>query len=189
MLSGVARAKGRFGKTVVAQMLKGSGSEKMDKFGLNKLTTFGILPDFTQPELTQIIDSLSGSGHVECSDVDRFRPVVNLTETGWDWLKTRPYRPIPVTLPEYLVTKIQNGGLERAKRIEPPVVDSGEPAEEDGSDPAIENDPLFERIKTLRLQWNGRGRQRRFRPVASSRIERSSRLFRQNRVRRTNWPR
>ncbi len=33
-LSGVARAKGRFGKTVVAQMLTGSGSEKMTRTGL-----------------------------------------------------------------------------------------------------------------------------------------------------------
>src|SRR5262249_26285494 len=54
-LSGVARAKGRFGKTTVAQMLKGSGSEKMDRWGLKKLSTYGILADFTQPELTQLL--------------------------------------------------------------------------------------------------------------------------------------
>ncbi len=35
-LSGVARAKGRFGKTTVAMMLTGSSSEKMDRSGLRR---------------------------------------------------------------------------------------------------------------------------------------------------------
>ena len=47
-LSGVARAKGRFGKTIVAQMLTGSASEKMDRSGLKRLSTYGILTTFRQ---------------------------------------------------------------------------------------------------------------------------------------------
>ena len=43
ILSGVARAKGRFGKTAVAQMLAGSDSEKMARSGLQQLSTFGVL--------------------------------------------------------------------------------------------------------------------------------------------------
>ena len=152
VLSGVARAKGRFGKTVVAQMLKGSGSEKMDRWGLKKLSTYGILPDFTQPELTQIIDALAGSGYIECPEVDRFRPVVHLTESGWDWLKTRPGRPIPLAVPEGLAAKVRNGGLERiaaraaASPVEPP------PGPGETASP-VEADPLFQRLRALRSEW------------------------------------
>jgi ATP-dependent DNA helicase RecQ len=62
VLSGVARAKGRFGKTTVAQMLAGSGAEKMDRWGLKRLSTYGILKMFRQPELVQILDALEGAG-------------------------------------------------------------------------------------------------------------------------------
>ncbi len=58
VLSGVARAKRRFGKTVIAQMLTGSGSEKMDRWGLKRLSTYGILGEFRQPEVVQILDAL-----------------------------------------------------------------------------------------------------------------------------------
>jgi superfamily II DNA helicase RecQ len=56
-LSGVARAKGRFGKNVVAQMLKGSASEKMERWRLRELSTFGILAHFSQVELTRLLDA------------------------------------------------------------------------------------------------------------------------------------
>jgi len=89
ILSGVARAKGRFGKIAVAQMLTGSDSERMSRWKLDELGTYGILRDcgFTQKEVTEIIDALSRAGFVETQDVDRFKPVVTLTEAGWRWLK------------------------------------------------------------------------------------------------------
>jgi ATP-dependent DNA helicase RecQ len=154
VLSGVARAKGRFGKTMVAQMLKGSGSGKMDRWGLRSLSTFGILPGFSQPELTQILDALAGSGLVEYPEVDRFRPVVNLTEAGWDWLKTRPHQPIALALPDDLADKLRNGGLERVAprpaaasapiETTPDAVETRSP---------LEGDPLYQRLRALRLDW------------------------------------
>ncbi len=123
VLSGVARAKGRFGKTVVAQMLKGSGAEKMDRWGLTKLSTFGILSHFSQPELTQILDALAGAGMLEYVEVDRFRPVVNLTDAGWDWLKTRPDRPILLAIPAEIAAKICGSPGETPRRAESAVED------------------------------------------------------------------
>ena len=89
ILSGVARAKGRFGKIAVAQMLTGSDSERMAKWRLDQLSTFGILRNsgFTQKEVTDIIDALAKADLVEAQDVDRFKPVIALTEAGWQWLK------------------------------------------------------------------------------------------------------
>ena len=45
VLSGVARTQARFpcGKTLIAQMLCGSGNAKMSKLRLDKLSTFGLL--------------------------------------------------------------------------------------------------------------------------------------------------
>ena len=147
VLSGVARAKGRFGKTLVAQMLKGSGSEKMDRWGLKKLSTFGILPTFSQPELTQILDALAGTGHIECPEVDRFRPIVNLTEAGWDWLKNRPNRPIPLAISDDLSAKVRNGGLDRIATKPAETPHATEPPS------SMEGDPLYQHLRALRSEW------------------------------------
>jgi cell division protease FtsH len=45
VLSGVARAQGRFGKVIVAQMLCGSKATKVVRFRLDQLSTFGLLGD------------------------------------------------------------------------------------------------------------------------------------------------
>ena len=113
VLSGVARAKGRFGKTTVAQMLTGSGAEKMDRWGLKRLSTFGILPEFRQPEVVGLLDALSSVGLVECSEVDRFRPVINLTATGWERLRAKDLGTLELSLPDELLAKVQFGGMER----------------------------------------------------------------------------
>jgi ATP-dependent DNA helicase RecQ len=151
VLSGVARTRGRFGKTVVAQMLKGSGAEKMDRWGLKSLSTYGILSDFTQPELTQILDALTTAGYVESNDVDRFRPIVALTEAGWELLKSRPGTPIDLDLPDSLLSKLRFGGLERrpASATSPaaPALDTAE------SPSPLEDDPLYARLRSLRTAW------------------------------------
>ena len=102
ILSGVARAKGRFGKIAVAQMLTGSDSERMSRWKLDQLSTYGILRDcgFTQKEVTDIIDALARAGLVEAQDVDRFKPVITLTEAGWSWLKNRDGTGMILELPD-----------------------------------------------------------------------------------------
>ncbi len=169
VLSGVARAKGRFGKTTVAQMLTGSGAEKMDRWGLKRLSTFGILAEFRQPEVVGLLDALSSTGLVECSEVDRFRPVVNLTATGWERLRAKDLGTLELTLPEELSAKVQFGGMER--RSSPPPLSPrervpegrvGGPGLEDETahhDPTIpepgngDGDPLGDRLRALRLEW------------------------------------
>ncbi len=84
ILSGVARVKERFGKMVVAQMLCGSKSTKISKAGLDRLSTFGLLSEFTQREVAALIDELISGDLVSQSEVDRFRPVMKLTPLGRD---------------------------------------------------------------------------------------------------------
>ena len=155
VLSGIARTKGRVGKTVVAQMLKGSGSERMDKLGLKKLSTFGILSEFAQTELTQLIDALTAMGFVETPEVDRFRPVVQLSESGWDILKDPQRGPIGLALSEELFAKVQQTGSPRPEpsRTPSPVDEANGESVRAGSE-FSRDDPLHAQLKALRLEWS-----------------------------------
>jgi ATP-dependent DNA helicase RecQ len=148
VLSGVARAKGRFGKTVIAQMLVGSNNEKVAKWGLTQLSTFGILaPTFKRAEVCQIIDSLAAAALVANQDVDRFRPIVALTERGWDYIRAGGQIDLALELPADVVAKMRY--VERAQPMRsnddqtpaPPAVEPGSA------------DPLKERLRALRHEW------------------------------------
>ncbi len=164
ILSGVARTKGRFGKTVVAQMLTGSGAEKIARLGLTRLSTFGILSgSFTQAEVLQLIDALAAVGLIENQEVDRFRPVVRLTERGWEYLRNDQADSVALALPDYLSSKVINGGLERIERTSTTRGDRSDlddtiPTESvdqesaPGSPPDdLADDPLWDTLRTLRL--------------------------------------
>ncbi len=159
-LSGVARSKGRFGKTVVAQMLTGSSSEKMARMGLKSLSTFGILGTFRQPEVVQLLDALAAVDLVCSEDVDRFRPIINLTPLGRDLCKNPdgPWPPIP--LPDDLYAKVRQGGLDRAPQPRPqapptPRSPSEPTPEPDGEAPSpdLAADPLYLKLRALRAAW------------------------------------
>jgi len=102
VLSGVARTEARFpcGKTVIAQMLCGSGSAKMSKLRLDKLSTFGLLKHLKQPEVVLMIDALVALRCLEQVEPEPFRPVVQLTELGRDVMKGKASldRALPVPL-------------------------------------------------------------------------------------------
>jgi ATP-dependent DNA helicase RecQ len=153
VLSGVARAKGRFGKTIVAQMLKGSASEKVERSGLNKLSTFGILPNFTQAELSRILDALAEAKLLECPEVDRYRPVVILAERGWDYLKAQPETPLTLRLPEDLGEKIQRGGHATAAAVLAKPNGQSTNEESTSEETGAESDSLRDRLRELRKTW------------------------------------
>jgi ATP-dependent DNA helicase RecQ len=163
ILSGVARAKGRFGKIVVAQMLTGSESERMSKWKLDQLTTFGILRDggFTRKEVAEIIDALARAGLVETQEVERFKPVVTLTDAGWRWLRSQEPAELILELPDDLLRRLRRGGNTRRNRedaqVPPPRLPrSGAPVREVIADPEqaaddeLTGDPLWEQLKALR---------------------------------------
>ncbi|WP_422930525.1 RecQ family ATP-dependent DNA helicase [Singulisphaera sp. PoT] len=164
-LSGVARAKGRFGKTLIAQMLTGSSSEKMERWGLKKLSTYGLLSEFRQTEMIQILDALSSAGFVEISEVDRFRPVANLTATGWEVVRSQVDHPLVLELPEELLGKISKEDAAalalrpvQAPALPPSADDEIEATalleqDETPEDSSLERDPLWIRLKALRSQW------------------------------------
>jgi hypothetical protein len=82
ILSGVARTRGRFGKQVVAQMLCGSTSAKMERFGLQRLSTYGLLGHFKQDEVGELIDALLSARCLEQGGDNPLRPTLRLTDFG-----------------------------------------------------------------------------------------------------------
>ncbi len=82
VLSGVARSNGRVGKTLIAQMLCGSGSKKVKTAGLSRLSTFGLLQPLRQSDAVEIIDWLIEQAFLQQVETTRFRPIIRLTDSG-----------------------------------------------------------------------------------------------------------
>lgn len=117
LLSGVARARGRFGKQMVIGMLCGSRSAKVLKWKLDSLSTFGVLKEFTQPEVGELLDVAIAAGLIEQPEIDRFRPVIKLTDRGTQVMKGR-LPLVNLRLPPSLQLKIC--GIPSARPPKPP---------------------------------------------------------------------
>ncbi|MDQ0254022.1 ATP-dependent DNA helicase RecQ [Evansella vedderi] len=85
VFSCVKRMRERFGKTMVAQVLVGSGNKKVMELGFQKLSTYGLLKDRTQKDVSQFIDYLVASQFLALSDGSF--PVLQLTEKAIHVLK------------------------------------------------------------------------------------------------------
>jgi ATP-dependent DNA helicase RecQ len=157
VLSGVARAEARIacGKNLIAQMLCGSSSAKMEKLRLNKLSTFGLLRQLKQPEVVTLIDLLIANGCLEQEEIDRFRPVLRLTPLGGEVMRGTTDVPPRLSLPNDLRLKLRRPV---AKAKSPPVATKEsvheppaavEPLDEDGwvvglGGPEHEFEPSYE---------------------------------------------
>jgi ATP-dependent DNA helicase RecQ len=92
VLSCIARiekeyGKNKFGKGTVAAVLRGSNSKQVRENNLDKLSTYGLLGDMNQEEITAFIKSLI---QASCIEVQQgLYPTVSLTELGWEVMKGR----------------------------------------------------------------------------------------------------
>jgi ATP-dependent DNA helicase RecQ len=122
-LSGVARGKERFGKLIIAQMLSGSRSVKMVKFGLDRLSTFGLLGHLRQNQIVELLEMSLGEGWLEQREVDRHRPTLLLTPAGVDVMRGAAVVQLSQPWSESLVAAIRTGGkagsADRAPEYEP----------------------------------------------------------------------
>jgi ATP-dependent DNA helicase RecQ len=149
VLSGVARTEARFacGKNLIAQMLCGSNSARMNKLRLNKLSTFGLLRHLAQPEVATLIDGLIAAGCLQQVDIDPYRPVVQLTEFGSQVMKDKSQLRVELPIPAYLVRKLSG---------EPAASDAA-PADAGRADELGEADPkLLDALRRWRHTRAGR---------------------------------
>ncbi|MCE5267719.1 MAG: ATP-dependent DNA helicase [Planctomycetaceae bacterium] len=117
VLSGVARARARCscGKNLIAKMLCGSNDAKIKKLGFRGLSTFGLLSDLKQPEVLAIIDALIDAHCVRQTDIDRFRPVVELTEFGVEVMRGQTPLVGDLALSLDLVRKLRGQKVARGR--------------------------------------------------------------------------
>jgi len=79
-LSGVARAHGRFGLSVVVKLLRGEEDDRLEWSGLRGVSTFGVLKEKKADWLTRLLRRCVTAGWVDFTTGER--PLVRLTTTG-----------------------------------------------------------------------------------------------------------
>ncbi|WP_461198456.1 DNA helicase RecQ [Enterococcus sp. N249-2] len=84
VLSCVKRMGERFGKSLVGKVLTGSADQKVKQWGFEKLPTYGLLKDWSQKDVNQLIDYLTASGYLLPSEGQY--PLLSVTNGGIDVL-------------------------------------------------------------------------------------------------------
>jgi len=109
ILSAIARCKGKFGVGVVAEVLAGSESERTSKWGLDQLSTFGLLRAHPVKRIIAMLHRLLESGLARQRDPDgvKFRPVIELTSAGIAVMKSE--QNPPASLVDILPRRSANG--------------------------------------------------------------------------------
>jgi ATP-dependent DNA helicase RecQ len=86
----------RFGKIIVINILRGSKNEKIRSFGLNTLSTYGIMADTDAHRVRTIMDFLIDQRYLAVSGGEY--PVVNLTEKSREIIFDK--KPLAMMLPQ-----------------------------------------------------------------------------------------
>lgn len=87
ILSAIIRTGQKFGAGHIVRILVGSKSERLEQFGHDKLTVFGIVKDFNRDQLSQIINQLINKSLLQKTDGQY--PVLQLTDSALTFLKQR----------------------------------------------------------------------------------------------------
>lgn len=92
VLSCVKRMGERFGKSLVSKVLTGSADQKVTQWGFEKLPTYGLLKDWSQKDVNQLIDYLTASGYLIPSEGQY--PLLSVSSAGVEVLlgKANVYR-------------------------------------------------------------------------------------------------
>lgn len=85
ILSAIVRTDSRFGKNYVIDVLLGKKSQKIRINQHDKLSVFGIVKDFSENELAQIMNQLINLGYI--LKTDNQYPILSLTKKGADFLQ------------------------------------------------------------------------------------------------------
>lgn len=141
-LSGVARAARRAGLVAVAEMLHGATSERSERFGFTRLSTFGLLRDRDVPWLVTLLRGMLAAGWIDLTPSEH--PVPFLTEAGHAVMTGRA--PARLSLPPKTKPRQARRDRSRAPRSGPPSARStATPLDE-----ALR--PLFERLRAHRAE-------------------------------------
>ncbi len=73
ILSCIARTGGRFGASTIAEVLRGSMNEQIEKYDLDQLSTYGIMKGVNAKYIRHIIDQLRIQGYLEIDEKSAYR--------------------------------------------------------------------------------------------------------------------
>jgi ATP-dependent DNA helicase RecQ len=85
ILSCVYRMKQQYGSTLIAQVLRGSKNKKLLRLGLNRISTYNIMENYTEKEIRLMISILVSQGYLSLTE-SKF-PVVRFTPSSATILK------------------------------------------------------------------------------------------------------
>lgn len=85
IISCVYRMKEKYGAILIAEVLRGSKNQKVLKFGLDKLSTYSIIKEYTVKEIQEIINKLIADDYLVLSQGQY--PVVKMNKRSIDVLK------------------------------------------------------------------------------------------------------
>ena len=85
ILSCIYRANERFGTTTIIQTLRGSRNKKISEYGLDKISTYGIMKEYTENTLREIIMTLVSREYIYIT-ADKF-PVLKLCAKSGEILR------------------------------------------------------------------------------------------------------
>ncbi|HEX6623722.1 MAG TPA: RecQ family ATP-dependent DNA helicase, partial [Pyrinomonadaceae bacterium] len=127
ILACAARMGGRFGKGLLAATLRGSRSAKIAQSGLDQLSTYGLLADMTQDEISVYVDALVAAG---CLGVTGGAyPTVTLTPLGGEVMRERASVELPLP-PPYVPAPFapRSSGSSSSRPAAPSSTAAGQPA-------------------------------------------------------------
>ncbi len=85
IISCVARVQERFGVRHVSEVLRGAKTEGITRYGHDRLSTFGLLPQFDQRAVENLVHQLLDQELLARTGGDR--PVVTLNERSWEVMR------------------------------------------------------------------------------------------------------
>ncbi|PMC35163.1 DNA helicase RecQ [Bacillus sp. UMB0899] len=84
VFSCVKRMNEKFGKTLVAQVLKGSNNKRIAQFNFQKLSTYGLMKNKTEKQIVDFIDFLIAEGYLSLTNAQY--PILQLTNKAMEIL-------------------------------------------------------------------------------------------------------
>lgn len=87
ILSCIYRVQEKYGVSVIIQVLRGSRNKRVLEFGLDNVSTYGIMKDYSEATLREIIMTLVSMGYIIVT-ADKF-PVLKLSSKSRDVLNGR----------------------------------------------------------------------------------------------------
>lgn len=100
IFSCVKRMGERFGVSLIAQVLKASKNKKVSQFGFDRLPTYGLMRDYTEKEIADLIHVLIADGYLGVTESkfpvvtlsSRSIPVLKGEEKVWQKILLRPVK-------------------------------------------------------------------------------------------------